>query len=182
MYFQFGIMTSNFKPIAKWIRYLIVLLPPSTLIISRSLLTKGVFKKLSIFFMIIILVTTPYYLINTINAHRISTHDFKAIYNFLKNKENKKIYIDYGSLGFVDFYFKYKRDIIPIESLENETEIKDSFVVINGSRGIIENSDMRSKLPEFIKNPSKEWVLIKEIDGPEVGIHKTFNPKIYYVK
>jgi hypothetical protein len=43
------------------------------------------------------------------------------------------------------------------------------------------DSNIRSKLPEFMLNPPKEWKLIKVIEGPKIGIFETFDPKIYYV-
>jgi 4-amino-4-deoxy-L-arabinose transferase-like glycosyltransferase len=178
LYLQFGVMTINFRPIAKWARYLIIILPPSVLIVSRFL---NIFKKLSLPVILLIILTTPYYLINVVEVHNTRVADFKNIYNYLKTTENKTIYADFGSLPYLDFYFGYKRKIIALETVSNVTEIKDSFVVINGSSMVATDINIRSKLPEFMLNPPKKWKLIKVIEGPKIGIFETFDPKIYYV-
>ena len=174
-YLQFGVMTSTFKPIAKWVRYLIVFGPTFSLVIAYMFekLTKVDYFK-AIFIIILFVVTLPY-LIGTTGAYRSWTYDFKEEYNYLRNLPEKTIYTDQVSSGFLRFYFSFKRDIRNLEFARFEM-IRDSYVVINGSRGVVENAEMRKRLPEFARNPPDNWKLLTTLEG------EVIRPKIYYVE
>ena len=173
LYFEFGVMTSNLKPIAKWVRYLLVFGP------TFSILIGYMFEKISnnnlkiVLISIFLIVNIPY-IIGSTETYRSWTHEFWQEYNYLKNLPRKTIYTDQGSKGFLEFYSGYEWDIRNLEYSKLE-EIKDSYVIVNGSRGVVECKEMRNSLPDFAINPPKEWELLAVIDG------KIINPKIYYV-
>ncbi len=182
LYLQFGVMTLTFRPIAKWARYLIIILPPWVLVISRFFDLFGIHRNFSILILSLIIITTPYYIIKVAEVHDTRVFDFKNIYSYLKTKENKTIYTDLGSFPYLDFYFGYKRKIIPLESVLNPKEIRDSFVIINGSPMIATDISIRERLPGFILNIPEDWELLKVIEGPKINIYAHFDPKIYYVR
>ncbi|MEM5835123.1 MAG: glycosyltransferase family 39 protein [Candidatus Aenigmatarchaeota archaeon] len=177
LYLEFGIMTLSFRTIAKWARYLIIILPPISIVIANFINKCKVFGTL--LFLILIL-SMPYYIINVYNLHDTRVGDFKSIYFFLKNFEEKPIYTSFDSYPFLNFYFGYRRNIIPIENVESEDEIRDAFVVINDSIRIALDYTYRAKLPKFIIEPPSSWKLIKTIEGRKIGLYALFDPKIYY--
>ncbi|MDI6826244.1 MAG: glycosyltransferase family 39 protein [Candidatus Aenigmarchaeota archaeon] len=181
LYSEFGIMAVNFRPIEKWINYLIIILPPIMLLISYSLNVKGIFNRMKIPFFVLLILTSFYFLYNNYECHKMFTEDFKLICNFLKEQDKKTIYTDFESSGFLNLYFGYEREIKIIENTQ-ENEITDSYVIINSSKGIaIQNKKLIDNLPEFLKNPPGDWILIKVISGSNISIYSLFDPQIYYV-
>ena len=172
-YFQFGVMTAGFKPIAKWVRYLIVLGPVFSLLIGYMFekVTKKAYLKIilvALFFSL----TLPF-IIGSAQAYRSWTEEFTVEYDYLKGLPEKTVYTDQGSLGFLQFYFGYEWDIKILEKSKLE-DIKDSYVILDGSRGVVQNAVMRENLPDFAKNPPKEWKLLAVLESWAVS------PKIYY--
>jgi len=185
LYLQFGVMTFQLRAIAKWARYLVTLLPFSVIITARALklLGKRTLSKMFIVCCILFLTASNiYFSIGSVNGYLLNTADFKATYDTLKELPEKKIYTDSGSHGYLMLYFKFKRDIGVIEATKDVNEIKDAYVVINGSLGIVASSEMRARLPTYASDIPKYWSLVKEIKAAHQGFYRTFNPKIYYVK
>jgi len=173
-YLQFGVMTSEFKPIAKWIRYLIIFGPIFSLLIGymfEKITNKNYFQ---ITLLVLFFIVTIPYIIGSTYAYKSWTYEFREEYNYLKNLPEKIIYTDQGSKGFLEFYFGYKKNIKNLEGRELE-EIKDSYVIVDGSRGVVYFKPMRDRIPEFVRNPPENWKLFIKIKAPLI------EPKIYNV-
>jgi len=174
-YLQFGVMTLGFKPIAKWLRYLIMLGPIFSLVISDFIYKAFKKTEIQILAVIIIFLISVPFIIGSVNEYRICVQAFTKEFYVLNKLPEKTIYTDIGSKVFLDFYFSYERDIKSLEIAKLE-EINDSYVIIDGSHGIIHYKPMRDKLPDFAKNPPADWVLIESFEASRI------EPKIYYVK
>jgi len=96
----------------------------------------------------------------------------------------KKVYSDAGIIGHLRFYFEFQRDeyLKPIDWVRDCNELKDSFVIINATRGWLEFKPFISSLPDCAINPPSNWQLIKVIHyETNTYPYKDFNPVIYYV-
>lgn len=174
-YFQYGIMTVGFKPIAKWVRYLIVFGPIFSLVTANFIYEFFKKSRPAMFIIVfIIFVTSIPFIIGTTTEYREWTEAFRTEYSILNSLPEKTIYTDMGSGGFLQFYFGYNRDIINLEGSKLE-DIKDCYVILDGSHGIVYYQPMRNRLPDFAINPPQQWELIKSFEASDV------NPKIYYV-
>jgi hypothetical protein len=172
-YFEFGVMTTGFKPIAKWVRYLVVFGPFMSLIIASSITKVNNLIFQSTVVILLFIFSIPY-IEGSTKAYYSWTSYMYDTYDFLKTLPEKPIFTDQGSFGFLQFYFGYQKNIKLLEYAKLK-DVKDSYVIINGSRGIIEYIPMRERLPDFAKNIPSNWELLKRIEG---GI---ITPKIYYV-
>ena len=196
IYLEFGSMSfKQYIPIHKLDRHLIVLQTPGLLILSFSLIDilknfrkssrLKKFTKLGfVIFTICFLFFTSIYYASNIHAYLdASTWDMKEIYNFLKDYPNKKIYTDIGTISHLRFYFHFQNDenLKNLAYVKNSTEMKESFVVVYGSRGAVENTLSVDNIPDFVYKSLNEWKLVKVISGPKIDIFGTYDPKIYYV-
>jgi hypothetical protein len=174
LYLEFGIMTAEFKPIAKWVRYLIIFGPSFSILIAYAI--SNIRKiKLQYLVLFLIFISSLPYTYGSVQTYRDWTSMFKEEYIFLKSLENKTIYTDQGSLGFLMVYFNFKKDIRNLE-FRREEEIKDAYVIVDGSVGVVYYTPMRERIPRFVRDPPKNWKLIKILDA------KYIKPKIYYVE
>ena len=176
MYLEFGIMTSTFKPIAKWVRYLVVFGP------ALSLLTAYFFAEISKrkfllpeLLVFAFAVSLPY-TAGATATYNMWVSDFRAEYNYLKNLTEKPIFTDSGSHDYIALYFNFERRINLLEDSTLES-VRDSYVIIDGSFGIVTYQPMRERLPEFARNPPSGWALLNVIEGG----YDFYSPKIYYV-
>jgi hypothetical protein len=110
---------------------------------------------------------------------------------FLKDTANKTIYIpDPWTISKFKFFSQYDENFINRLKVydcsmidcrnyfySSGKFIKDAFVVteLNPYTYINPHS-----YPEFMVNPPKEWILLKNISLNSIGIFSKFNPKIYY--
>jgi hypothetical protein len=172
-YFEFGVMTVGFKPIAKWVRYLVVFGPFMSIIIASSI-TKVNNTILQSTAIILLFIFSIPYTVGSTKAYYSWTSYIYNTYEFLKTLPEKPIFTDQESFGSLEFYFGYKKNIKLLE-YTNLTDVYDSYVIIDGSRGAVESQSMRDALPDFAKNVPSNWKLIKKIEG---GI---ITPKVYYV-
>jgi len=174
LYLEFGIMTTEFKPIAKWVRYLIIFGPSFSILTAFAISN---IKKVNVqyFVLILIFLLSLPYAYGAVQTYRDWTSVFKEEYIFLKGLENKTIYTDQGSLGFLMVYFNFKKDIRNLEFRSIE-EIKDAYVIVDGSVGAVYYPPMRERIPQFVRNPPENWKLLKILDT------KYIKPKIYYVE
>jgi len=195
IYLEFGSMSfERYIPIHRLDRHLAILEVPGLLILSFTLtnilknfrksyrLKKYMKLGFFIFTICFLFFTSIYYVSNISTYLDASTWDMKEIYNFLKNYPQKKIYTDIGTLSHLHFYFKFQNDenLKNLAYAKNSTELKGSFIVLNGSRGAVENSLGIDKIPDFVYKTSDKWELVKMITGPKIDIFGTYDPKIYY--
>ncbi|MBN2016405.1 glycosyltransferase family 39 protein [Candidatus Dojkabacteria bacterium] len=190
-YMQFGIMTTTGRPMIKWMRYLIRFVPFTVLLISRAvvlLLKDFKFKAhkvyywyVSLFALTVTIFTTPYYLVKSWKVYEISFYDFHRTYEYLETQPRRKIYTDWGTLAYIDTYSGYRYETYNIDSVNLPEDIKDAYVIVDGSRVSFEHLETMGRFPLFIQNHEipENWELLLEIVGPGEDAYGFYNPKIY---
>ena len=190
LYLEFGSMSyTQYVPIHKLPRHLTVITIPALLCLSYFLtdMVKGKYpqRKKILFVAVVgfILISSVLYTKFTSDYLKASTFDMKEIYKYLKDYPDKNIYCDIGTLSHLRFYFGFKNDehIKDLSFVKNVKELRDSFVILNGSRGVVENTLGSNNIPNFTRSPSSNWKLMKTIKGPKIDIWGSYDPKIYYV-
>ena len=91
------------------------------------------------------------------NHFTIYANDLKIAYNYTKDYPEKYVYGDYLTVGMLDYYFQYDNKFLKlIDSVNSTDDIKDSFVILDGSRSCeITSTYIEGLKPEFIKNIPK---------------------------
>jgi len=184
LYMQFGSMSlKEYIPIHRLDRHLTIVSIPMV-IICGAFLSYLVNAKVRLVGLAIIyfLFGSSFIFTKAIaDDMRAPSYDMKGIYNFLKDYPGKDIYADPGVLSHLHFYFNFKNEHLR-HCLLYTNEVKpDSFVVLDGTRGYIENPRLKKELPIWARNINPKWKLVKIIEGPKVGIYARYNPQIYYV-
>jgi hypothetical protein len=184
LYMQFGSMSlKEYIPIHRLDRHLTIVSIPMVIICGAFIFCLGNAKVRVIGLAIIIFLFGSSFIFTRAIADdmRAPSYDMKEIYNFLKDYPGKDIYADPGVLSHLHFYFKFKNEYLR-HCIVYTNEIKpDSFVVLDGTRGFIENPNLKKQLPVWAKNINPQWKLVKVIKGPQIGIYRSFDPKIYHV-
>jgi len=193
-YLQFGSMSlKEYIPIHRLDRHLTVVTIPMVLccaaFLSRMLPERlwppRLFSRIKTIFVVSLILffgcTSVFFTKRIANDMRAASYDMKAIYRFFKDRPSATIYGDPGVLSHLHFYFKFqnmerRRNLLTSSLIE-----PNSYVILNGTRGFIENPNLMKLLPKFGKDPESSWTLIKVIEGPKVGIYASYDPKIYYV-
>jgi hypothetical protein len=188
LYLEFGPMRVwPYLTVHKLDRHLTVLEAPLMLTIGffiSKIWKSNVGKIFSIGLFLFLLWTSLDHTNNIVNDFRRGTADFDPMYDFLKNLPQKTIYADQGTITHLNFHFEYKRldSLKDLQWVKDCSEIKDSYVIVDGQRPWIENPDLSSKLPECIHEPPKNWELLTTIKSVDRGgISEGRDPKIYYV-
>ncbi len=188
LYLQFGSMSlTNYLPMHRLERHLTIVTIPALLCLSCLLVNlwggvklriiKRVFVALICLFL---LASSIFYAYHLNEYLRASTWDIRQMVEFFKQHPGKTIYADVGVTSHLFFYGKFENQnfLRDITYVKNESELKGSYVVINGTRGAIEAGG-GIITPRFTK---RGWKLVAEISGPKIDIWAIYNPKIYYVE
>ena len=187
-YLEFGSMKlTHFVPIHKLARHLTVLTIPGILLIVYSLYTlkpkwvKYTFGSIIVGFLVI---SSIYFAANTHQYLYASTYDIKQMHEYFKGYTKLPIYVDLGTYYHLIFYFQYERNKqIKNFAFVNLTNLHNSLIVVNGSRGVLENSLGANMVPGFFQKPlPQNWEKLQTIKGPEIAVWSRYNPEIYYIK
>lgn len=181
LYLQYGIMSLDFTPTPKWVRFLEVVAVPAIVLIAAGLarLWRSHYRIVAAL-MIIVLVGNA--LVNTTGmweAYRIQTDDFRLIAEALEHRHPRIVYTDLGTAGFIRFYLGYTADIRLLEKTQPNA-IHHAYVVLYGNRGVVENQRMKRELAPYAGELPEQWRLIETIEGSKTGIWGRYNPRIYY--
>lgn len=185
LYLEFGVMNIiNFFPIHKLYRFLEIITIPLIVMISYMLARKSkpvlnFLKILVIVFLLFVSINSVTKESNYLNNQYLS--DFREIAKFLEEHKSEKFFVDQSTYQYLKFYSKYKTSNLYLLEYADKSKINNSFILINCSRGIIENREMRSRIDDYLLTPKENWKLIKTIESADKGIYATYNPKIYYV-
>ncbi len=185
LYLQFGSRSFHeYMPIHKLDRLLSVLSVPMMLTISAFLCMLSNKKESPRFVLAVLMgtalsLTSLFYTYNIHQSFMEPMIDQKDIYLFSLNSINKTIYADRGTAAYLRFQYRFEKDgmIMPLSDVAQLDELRDSYVVVNGTRGVIETDTEH----RYLRNPPSNWLLIKEFSNANQKIFSTFNPKIYYV-
>jgi 4-amino-4-deoxy-L-arabinose transferase-like glycosyltransferase len=187
-YFEFGVMTTGFKPIAKWVRYLIVFGPTFSLVIANlvdhlhlgRLMKLGLVKRYEevLTFLIrplavmMVFAISWQYLVGATGAYNEWTRDFKEEYKFLNTLPPRTVYADQGSIGFIKIYSGWKIESKGIEGMKLG-DIHDAYVLVNASSGAVDFPPMRDSMPYNHEPLPDDWILLKTVETSRI------KPKIF---
>jgi len=186
-YLQWGVQSLDGTPIAKFIRYISMIVPRQCLvfgaIIGRVLKFSRKLKPVIIFLFTILLVHLFWLGTKAVDAAKTRTEDFKIITRFLlplKLGEDDVIYTDDLTGNFIELY---SEEGLPIErvNFKKLNQPEKGFLVADGSWYAVKLPEYRASMPEWSLSPPSYWPLIYAVRGKEVGIYKEFDPKIYRI-
>ncbi len=198
LFFEFGLQFYCTKIVeyclyARHIRFLSIFSIPAVIILSRFLLfTTKIQKVLLAPILIFLFITSLYYTNQSYIFLRNGMGYIREAVYFLKGTSNKTIYIpDPWTISKFKFFSKYDENFInrlkvyDCNTIDCKNYfynsgkfIRDAFVVTELNPYTYINP---YSYPEFMLNPPKDWILLKNISLNTIGIFSKFNPKIYYV-
>ena len=183
LYFQFGVMTASGRPIGRWIRYIEMLLPCASIIVSLALIRFGERGKarwkgwalLGVF-----LLSNFWFIPRAVEANRAYTRPLRNAAKFLRElPADKPIYSDKGATDLLSVYLgerQYRR----IEG-EHFDAVQDAYAVVNGTEYVVRKKITPFAHPENNLSPPPGWELIKRVEPPWDTIHGPFQPLVYRV-
>ena len=185
LYQQFGSMSyKEYIPMHRLDRHLTTLSIPSVIIVAtffNSILNIKPIKNLGLLVLVLLLLSFLSYLENITELQRDAVKDTHLIFDELKKLPEKKVFSDSGTIGHLNFYFGFKRK--DLYSLDYKTceDLKDSYVVINATRGWIEFWPMLQSYPACVFK-RENWILITTIKSDAQSYpYNLFDPEIFYV-
>ncbi|ETR73638.1 MAG: hypothetical protein OMM_00791 [Candidatus Magnetoglobus multicellularis str. Araruama] len=189
-YFQWGVMSLDGTPITKYIRYLSMIVPLQCLaiggILTRWLQQFQPQKKICIY-MCFTLLCIHLYVCGalSVNAARIKTNDFHDISHYLiSQKEDVIAFMDEMTAQYVEIISGNSFDIQWVDHYKNKPAPQKGYLVINGSRRVVEDHNYRKQLPGWFQNPPQRWEVVKEIKSKNKceGFYRSFDPVIYKIQ
>jgi len=186
-YLQWGVISFDGSPITKYIRYLSMIVPLQCLAIGGVLarLSQRTWRwrwviNLLFGFLVLHLCFSG---ASTAMAVRIYTNDFRKIASFLlTQKKDGPAYMDETSAQFVELFSKSQLNIKCVEGYLDRFPPETGYLVVDGSRGIVENSEYRSAMPSWYLSPLDKWELLHVVKGKEdTEVFGNFDPKIYRI-
>jgi hypothetical protein len=145
------------------------------------------YKPIIIGIIICILLKTSYTQVNAAMLfYKNHTHDLFAAEQFIKTQQQRKIYADYWAKEMLFYYsgFKIKtpmNDIGEITKNSNSPLLKDSYVILGGSRGSGLLADYFEKsYKNVLKHRPENWVVLKTISGVKDSFRNR-DLTIYYI-
>jgi len=187
-YFQWGVMSFDGTTITKYIRYLSMLVPFQCIAIGAIIglcIQKFQQTKWLIFLLTFILYIHLFYFgSNAVNSIIVRTKDFKDISIYLMSQDNKNmpVYMDEMTAQFVEVISGDKLDIRWLEHNIKKIVPKKGYMIVDGSRRIVEDKIYRNRMPEWYLSPPKSWELIHIVKGKKFEFFDTYDPKIYKIK
>jgi len=189
-YLQWGIQDPDGTPIARYIRYISMIVPIQCLvfgaILGHLLKFSRKLKPVLIFLFVLLLIHLSWLGTKAVNTVKIRTEDFKEIAKYLVNlklKNDDIIYTDYYASTFVKLYSKGSLNIQMVDQLKWMTNPpRKGYIVKDSSRVLFELPEYPKQLPQwYTAPPLSNWQLLHTVRGKEVGVYKTFDPKIYRI-
>lgn len=186
LYMQYGSMNVyEYVLMHRIWRFLNIITIPSALITAYFLIQNKIpFKKVILVLSIGFLFITSLYYIDKITTYMNGAMlDYRITANYLKDYPDKDIYADPDTIGKLDFLLGYERreNLKNIENIKNPKDIRNSFVVVDASRGYVEVPELRDTLPKFLWNPPPNWNLVQVVNESNIDFYASYDTKIYYV-
>jgi 4-amino-4-deoxy-L-arabinose transferase-like glycosyltransferase len=190
-YLQWGIQSPSGTPVAKYIRYISMIVPLQCLTFGAVLQHFTQYSKklkVVIISLFLILLIHSYYLgAKVVDAEKIWTYDFKELAGFflnLKGEDNNIIYADEMTGLFIGVFSKGRLNIQLIDYLKDRNTLpKEGFLVKDGSRRVFEIQDYRKTMPQWYLSPPGYWQLLYTVRGKEIpgSGYEVFDPKVYKI-
>ena len=196
-YLEFGFVgvtfTANpvlvtYELIQKYTRYLTIISAPACLLLALWLVYQsGRYRYIITGIIICILLNASYEQVSTVKRfYKSHTNDLFETARFLKTQKQRKIYADLWVRDMLFYYSGFKMntpviDIGEITKNSNSPRLKDSYVVLGGSRGSGLTADYFEKdYRNVLKHIPENWVVLKTIPGVRDSFRKR-DLIIYYI-
>ncbi len=164
LYLSFGSASlTQYIPFRAVDRYTSIITAPAVILLAFFLSEKKTIIKrwvmpIALVFLLLVSIGTIY-----MREDRHLLDSLRQLYPFVKEAD-KTVFIDGRSLNALDYISGYVNN----ENLEKYPDsldkVKDSYVVINRHMiRSVKEANPDAKFPEEIKNPPKEWKIVKEI-------------------
>ena len=192
-YLQWGGHLLLGEPIAKYIRYISMIVPLQCLVFGIILVRLVEYsKKLKPFIIIlfiILLVNLTWLGTKAVDSVRMHTEDFRKIAEYLLKLDLKKddiVYTDFLSGSFIEIYAKgrlsvKKANIKGPDIFTDMPEPQKGILIRDGSRAVVELTEFRATMPQWYLSPPEYWPLLTTIKGQNSDVYKTFDPQIYRI-
>ena len=186
-YMQWGIQSPQGDPIAKYIRYISMIVPVQCLVFGAVFwrLTKfsKIVSKVTIVLFALLFIHLSWVGTHTVQAVKMHTKDFKEITRYFMNMnldDDDIIYTDDMTGNFIKLYSKGTLSVKRVNFKEVPFPEK-GFLVVDGSRYAVDLQEYRDGMPQWSLSPPENWKLLYTIHGKKAGIYANFEPKIYRI-
>ena len=185
LYQQFGTMSyKEYIPMHRLDRHLTTLSISSTIIVAIffSRILKGNFLgRIGFLILIFLLLSFLSYIDSITSLQRDAVKDIHLIFEEVRKLPEKNIFSDAGTIGHLNFYFRFERKNLYTLDYKSCEDLKDSYVIINATRGWIEFPPMLENYPKCIFEINN-WVLVSTISSDVTSYpYNIFDPQIFYV-
>jgi hypothetical protein len=188
-YLQWGIQSPEGTPIAKYIRYISMIVPLQCLtfgaLLKHFMQYSKKLKAVIISLFIVLLVHLFYSGTSAVKMVRIRTEDFKEITKILldlKLKKDDVIYTDDLTANFIKVYSKDNLTIKNLNHSGMNNPPEEGIVIVDGSWYVAKLDDYRMTIPAWFSAPiPPQWQLLYTVPGKNIGDYKDFDPKIYRI-
>jgi hypothetical protein len=186
-YIQWGGQLLLGEPIAKYIRYISMIVPIQCLVLGaiweRLFKLSKIFKPVVIFLFALLIIHMAWMGTRAVNAVKEHTKDFKEITRFLTNLElddDDVVYTDDLTGNFIKLYSKGEMNVRRL-NFKYTAFPQSGILVVDGSWYAVELPDYRNSMPQWSLTPPSNWPLIYTVRGNDVDIYGNFDPKIYRI-
>jgi hypothetical protein len=190
-YLQWGVQDQHGDPIAKYIRYISMIVPIQCLvfgaIFGRLLKFSKKLTPVLIFLFALLCIHLFWFGTKAVNAVKLHTEDFKEITRFLSNlklEDDDIIYTDDLSGNFITLYSKESLKVQTLNHFKKSTPPEKGILIKDGSWYAV-------MLPEYLSTsimpawylapPPSYWPLLYTVQGKKVEVYGKFDPKIYRI-
>lgn len=192
-YIQWGIQSPEGTPIARYIRYISMIVPLQCLVFGAVLgwlVTFSSKLKPVVIFLFILLIGNLFWLgSKAVKMVKLPTEDFREIAQLLLQLDLKSddiVYTDFLSGDFIEIYAKgrltiKKANIIGPNIFTEMPEPQKGILIQDGSRAAIELTWFRETMPQWYLSPPEHWELLTTVTGKNIDVYKAFDPKIYKI-
>jgi hypothetical protein len=186
-YLQWGGHLLLGEPIAKYIRYISMIVPVQCLVFGavfwRLKNFSKIISKVTIVLFALLLIHLTWVGTNTVQAVKMHTKDFKEITRYFLNMnldDDDMIYTDDLTGNFIKLYSKGALSVKRVNFKEVPFPEK-GFLVVDGSWYAVYLQEYRDGMPQWSLSPPENWELLYTIHDKKAGIYASFDPKIYRI-
>jgi hypothetical protein len=188
-YIQWGVQSPEGTPIAKYIRYISMIVPLQCLVfgavLKHFMQYSKKLKAITISLFIVLLIHLFWFGTSAVKMVRLRTQDFKEITKFILNlklKEGELIYTDDMTANFIRLYSKERLTVEKLNYSKISNPPAEGIIVVDGSWYTVKLDDYRNTTPPwFSAPPPPDWQLLYTVRGENIWYYKEYDPKIYRV-
>ncbi|MEO0294170.1 MAG: glycosyltransferase family 39 protein [candidate division WOR-3 bacterium] len=188
-YLQWGIQSPEGTPIARYTRYISMIVPLQCLtfggVLQRFFLISKKFRRVVISLFFLLLIHLFFVGRTAAKGAKINTEDFREITKVLLSlgiKKDEPIYTDDLTANFIELYSKESLFVTHLNNSKIIEPPERGIIIKNGSWYCLKLEEYRNTLPKwFLAPPENHWELIHIVKGEKVWFYKDFDPEIYRI-